>query len=118
MKESFTFGQGRCSVPGPCLATTSCYGLQDSYHLKKVKRERKESFSSVILEGILEKWLRENNQFEFNGSLLPPFSEGAISRSIQYLKEEEFEGLGKESQRAYELIRFGKTVELIHKGGD
>ena len=82
---------------------------------EQAKNERRGSFSSVLLEKILGKWLRENNRVEFRGKEYP-FSEGAIVGAIQELKKIEFEGLGRESETVYDLLVLGKAFEQSVQG--
>ena len=82
---------------------------------EQAKNERRGSFSSVLLEKILGKWLRENNRVEFRGKEYP-FSEGAIVGAIQELKKIEFEGLGRESETVYDLLVLGKAFEQSVRG--
>ena len=70
----------------------------------------------VILEGVLEPWLKANNQITFKGQSYP-FSESNIRRAIETLRDEPFHGLVPTNQRVYELLTLGTSLQQIsHEG--
>ena len=46
----------------------------------------------VILEGVLEPWLKEHNEITFKGQTYP-FSESTIRSAVETLRDEPFDGL-------------------------
>ena len=68
----------------------------------------------VILEGVLEPWLREHNQIAFKGQTYP-FSESNVRRAIDTLTNEPFDGLIPTNQRVYELLTLGTSLQQESK---
>ncbi|GIK70131.1 MAG: DEAD/DEAH box helicase [Bacteroidota bacterium] len=71
--------------------------------------------SNVILEGVLEKQLKEINEFEYKGNKYK-FSDGNIHSAIHALKNVPDEGLLRTSERAYDLFTLGKSFEETIQG--
>ncbi len=69
----------------------------------------------VILEGVLEPWLKANNQITFKGGTYP-FSEGNIRRAVETLRDEPFHGLIPTNQRVYELLTLGTSLQQTIDG--
>jgi type I restriction enzyme, R subunit len=72
--------------------------------------ERKGKFGKVLLEGILAKQLRHLNKIRFKGRELP-FSEENIAKAIEVLREVPFEGLVRTSEKIYDLLTLGKSLD-------
>jgi len=70
----------------------------------------------VILEGVLEPWLKEHNEIAFKGQTYP-FSESNIRHAIETLTNEPFDGLIPTSERVYELLTLGTSLQQTI-GGD
>jgi len=69
----------------------------------------------VILEGVLEPWLKAHNEIAFKGQTYP-FSESNIRRAIETLRDEPFDGLIPTNQRAYELLTLGTSLQQTIDG--
>lgn len=73
-------------------------------------------FSNVILEDVLNKWLRTHNQIRYKGSTYA-FSEANLNAVIRELRDIPIQqGLIPASQQAYELLTLGKSVEQTIDG--
>ena len=66
--------------------------------------------SRVILEGVLEDWLRQHNRIRFKGKELP-FTEGNILSALQTIKEIPFDGLVRTNEKIYDLLCLGKSLQ-------
>ena len=71
--------------------------------------------SRVILEGVLEPWLRAHNQITFKDQTYP-FSEANIRRAVEILRDEPFDGLIPTNQRVYELLTLGTSLKQTIDG--
>ena len=69
----------------------------------------------VILEEVLEPWLREHNQITFKGQTYP-FSEANIRRAVETLRDEPYQGLIPTSERIYELLTLGTSLRQTIDG--
>jgi len=69
----------------------------------------------VILEEVLEPWLREHNQITFKGQTYP-FSEANIRRAVETLRDEPYQGLIPTSERIYELLTLGASLRQTIDG--
>jgi len=69
----------------------------------------------VILEEVLEQWLREHNQITFKGQTYP-FSEANIRRAVETLRDEPYQGLIPTSERVYELLTLGTSLRQTIDG--
>lgn len=67
-------------------------------------------FSNVVLDDILQKWLRENNRVIFKGKELP-FTEGNILSALQALKEIPYDGLVHTNEKIFDLLCLGKSLQ-------
>ncbi|MCI0338041.1 MAG: HsdR family type I site-specific deoxyribonuclease [Acidobacteria bacterium] len=83
---------------------------------QEVFLERKGKLSNVLLEGILEKQLRQLNRITFKGQL-HEFSDTNIQAAIEALKDLPFDGLIRTNEKIYDLISLGKSLEQTI-GGD
>lgn len=77
--------------------------------------ERKGKLSSVLLENILERFLRRNNKIIFKGKEYD-FSDANIKDAIQKLKDVPFDGLVRTSEKIYDLLALGESFEQIIDG--
>jgi type I restriction enzyme R subunit len=66
--------------------------------------------SNVILNGILEDWLRKNNVIRFKGKEYP-FTEGNIISAIQTLKDVIYDGLVRTNETIYDLLILGRSLQ-------
>ena len=71
--------------------------------------------SGVILDGILEQWLRENNVVHYKEQIYP-FTEGNILEAMQTLKNVVYDGLVRTNEKVYDLICLGKSLEQSMSG--
>ncbi len=65
---------------------------------------------NVILDGILEKQLREMNKVQYKGQE-HPFSEGNIINAVQALKDIIYDGLIRTNEKVYDLLCLGKSLQ-------
>lgn len=65
--------------------------------------------SEVLLYGILEGWLRENNRIEYRGESAP-FTEANIASAIATLRDEQDDGLVRTSEKIYDHLLLGKSL--------
>ncbi|SMF78507.1 type I restriction endonuclease subunit R [Pseudobacteriovorax antillogorgiicola] len=71
-------------------------------------RLRGSKASKVILEEVLEKWLRENNSYTFKGKKRA-FSEKSIRTAVESLTNIGIEGLVDTNSKVYDLLVSGKA---------
>jgi type I restriction enzyme R subunit len=71
--------------------------------------------SHVILETVLENWLKQNNRITYKGKQYP-FSESGIRDAISALKDLTPEGLLRENETIYDLLCLGKSIEQTIDG--
>ncbi|NVM22837.1 MAG: HsdR family type I site-specific deoxyribonuclease, partial [Desulfobacterales bacterium] len=70
--------------------------------------------SNVVLEGVLEPWLKAHNQITFKGQTYP-FSEANIRQAVETLTREPYDGLLRTNERVYELLTLGTSLkQTIH----
>ena len=77
--------------------------------------ERKGKLGNVLLEGILAEQLRRLNRIKYRGQEYP-FSDANIQAAIQALKEIQFDGLVRTSEKIYDLLVLGKAMEQAVEG--
>src|SRR6185503_15936787 len=82
---------------------------------QEVHLERKGKFSNILLEGILAQQLRKLNRINYRGRQ-SDFSEANIQSAIQALKDVPFDGLVRTSEKIYELLSLGKSLEQAVDG--
>ena len=82
---------------------------------QEVFMERKGRLSNFLLEGILEKQLRQLNRIRFKGSE-HEFSDANILAAIETLKDVPFDGLVRTSEKIYDLLSLGKSFEQTVAG--
>jgi type I restriction enzyme R subunit len=71
--------------------------------------------SGVLLDGVLETWLREHNVVRFKGEEVP-FSEGNIVGAVQALKDVLYDGLVRTNEKVYDLLCLGKSLQQSLQG--
>lgn len=77
---------------------------------QEVYLERRGKLSNVLLEGVIEKQLRRLNRITFKGKQYD-FSDANILAAIAALKDIPFDGLVRTSEKVYDLISLGKSLE-------
>lgn len=82
---------------------------------QEVHLERKGKLSNVLLEGILAQQLRKANRINYRGRQYD-FSEANIQAAIQALKDVPFDGLVRTSEKIYDLLALGKSLEQTIAG--
>ena len=76
---------------------------------------RGNNLANVVLDGILDPWLRENNSVEFKEKKYP-FTEGNISSAVQALKNVQLDGLIRTNEKIFDLVCLGKSLPQIING--
>ncbi len=71
--------------------------------------------SEVLLFGVLEQWLRENNRIEYRGESVP-FTEANIAAAVATLRDEPDDGLVRTNEKLYDLLVLGKALKQSVKG--
>jgi type I restriction enzyme R subunit len=66
-------------------------------------------YRNVLLEDVLNTWLREHNSIQYKGQSLP-FSETNIQQAVRQLKEEPYDGLVRTNEKIYELLSLGTSL--------
>lgn len=66
--------------------------------------------SEVLLYGVLEDWLRENNRIEYRGESVP-FTEANIASAIATLRDEQDDGLVRTNEKIYDHLLLGKSLK-------
>ncbi|MEI6606783.1 MAG: type I restriction endonuclease, partial [Verrucomicrobiota bacterium] len=77
---------------------------------EEVAVERKGKFGKVLLEGVLAQQLRRLNKINFKGRDLA-FSDENIAKAIEVLRDLPFEGLVRTSEKVYDLLTLGKSMD-------
>ncbi len=77
--------------------------------------ERKGRLGRVLLEGVLTSQLRRLNKIRFKGRELV-FSEENIAKAVEALRDIPFEGLVRTSEKAYDLLTLGKSLDQTLDG--
>jgi type I restriction enzyme R subunit len=77
---------------------------------EEVAVERKGKMGRVLLENVLAGQLRRLNRIRFKGRELA-FSEENIAKAVESLRDLPFEGLVRTSEKAYDLLTLGKSLE-------
>jgi type I restriction enzyme R subunit len=72
--------------------------------------ERKGKMGRVLLENVLAGQLRRLNRIRFKGRELA-FSEENIAKAVEALRDLPFEGLVRTSEKAYDLLTLGKSLD-------
>jgi len=71
--------------------------------------------AGVLLEPVLQDWLRRNNRVVYRGTSLP-FEEGNIAAAVQALKGVVQDGLVRTNEKLYDLLCLGKSLEQSVEG--
>jgi type I restriction enzyme R subunit len=82
---------------------------------EEVYVERRTKFRHVLLEGILAKQLKRLNSISFKGKATA-FSEENISQAIESMREIPFDGLVRTSEKVYDLLTLGKSLDQTIDG--
>jgi type I restriction enzyme R subunit len=82
---------------------------------EEVAVERKGKFGKVLLEGVLAQQLRRLNKINFKGRDLA-FSDENIAKAIEALRDIPFEGLVRTSEKIYDLLTLGKSMDQTIDG--
>jgi type I restriction enzyme, R subunit len=77
--------------------------------------QRKGRFSNLLLEGILAEQLRRINRISYKGEQYE-FNEANIQAAIQALKDIPYDGLIQTSEKIYDLLSLGKSLEQTIDG--
>ncbi len=72
--------------------------------------ERKGKFGRVILENVLAGQLKRLNKISFKGREWP-FTDENIAKGIEALRDIPFEGLVRSSEKVYDLLTLGKSLD-------
>ncbi len=82
---------------------------------EEVAVERKGRLGRVLLEDVLTSQLRRLNKIRFKGREVP-FSEENIASAVGALRDLPFEGLVRTSEKAYDLLTLGKSLDQTIDG--
>lgn len=82
---------------------------------EEVAVERKGKFGKILLEGVLAQQLRRLNKINFKGRDLA-FSDENIAKAIESLRDLPFEGLVRTSEKVYDLLTLGKSMDQTIDG--
>jgi type I restriction enzyme R subunit len=82
---------------------------------EEVAVERKGRMGRVLLENILAGQLRRLNKVRFKGRELA-FTEENITKAVESLRDLPFEGLVRTSEKAYDLLTLGKSLDQTIEG--
>ncbi len=77
--------------------------------------ERKGRFGRILLESVLTGQLRRLNKISFKRREVP-FSEENITKAIEALRDIPFEGLVRTSEKVYDLLTLGKSLDQTING--
>jgi type I restriction enzyme R subunit len=77
--------------------------------------ERKGKFGRVLLEKVLASQLKRLNKVSFKGQEVP-FTDDNIARGVEALRDIPFEGLVRTSEKVYDLLTLGKSLDQIVEG--
>ncbi len=82
---------------------------------EEVYAERRAKLRYVLLESVLGKQLRRLNAISFKGQTVP-FSDENIAKAIEALREVPFDGLVRTSEKVYDLLTLGKSLDQTIDG--
>jgi len=82
---------------------------------EEVAVERKGKLGRVLLEDTLARQLRRLNRISFKGKEVP-FSDENITKAIEALRDIPFEGLVRTSEKIYDLLTLGKSLDQAIDG--
>ncbi len=82
---------------------------------EEVYAERRTKLRYVLLESVLAKQLRRLNIVSFKGQSVP-FSDENIAKAIEALREVPYDGLVRSSEKVYDLLTLGKSLDQTING--
>ena len=82
---------------------------------EEVYAERRAKLRYVLLEAVLSKQLKRLNAISFKGQSVP-FSDENIAKAIEALREIPFDGLVRTSEKVYDLLTLGKSLDQTIDG--
>ncbi len=82
---------------------------------EEVYAERRTKLRYVLLESVLTKQLKRLNSISFKGQSVP-FSDENIAKGIEALREVPFDGLVRTSEKVYDLLTLGKSLDQTIDG--
>ncbi len=82
---------------------------------EEVYSERRAKLRFVLLESVLTKQLKRLNTISFKGQSVP-FSDENIAKAIEALREVPFDGLVRTSEKVYDLLTLGKSLDQAIDG--
>lgn len=82
---------------------------------EEVALERRGKTRHVLLEGILASQLRRLNRIRYKGREVP-FSDENIAKAVEVLREVPFDGLVRTSEKVYDLLTLGKSLDQTVDG--
>ena len=82
---------------------------------EEVYAERRAKLRYVLLESVLAKQLKRLNTISFKGQSIP-FSDENIYKAIEALRDVPFDGLVRTSEKVYDLLTLGKSLDQTIDG--
>ena len=82
---------------------------------EEVYAERRAKLRYVLLESVLTKQLKRLNTISFKGQTVP-FSDENIAKAIEALREVPYDGLVRTSEKVYDLLTLGKSLDQTIDG--
>ena len=82
---------------------------------EEVAVERRGKRRHVLLEDVLATQLKRLNRIAFKGRELP-FTDNNVAKAIESLREVPFDGLVRTSEKIYDLLTLGKSLEQTIEG--
>ena len=82
---------------------------------EEVYSERRAKLRYVLLESVLTKQLKRLNAITFKGQTVP-FSDENIAKAIEALRDVPFDGLVRTSEKVYDLLTLGKSLDQTIDG--
>jgi type I restriction enzyme, R subunit len=82
---------------------------------EEVAVERRGKLRHVLLENVLSTQLKRLNRIVFKGREVP-FSDENVSKAIEVLREVPFDGLVRTSEKIYDLLTLGKSLDQTVEG--
>lgn len=77
---------------------------------EEIYAERRTKLRYVLLENVLARQLKRLNSVSFKGQSAP-FSDENIAKAIEALREVPFDGLVRTSEKVYDLLTLGKSLD-------
>ncbi|MFH1708135.1 MAG: HsdR family type I site-specific deoxyribonuclease [Planctomycetota bacterium] len=82
---------------------------------EEVYAERRAKLRYVLLESVLNRQLKRLNAISFKGQTVP-FSDENINQAIEALREVPYDGLVRTSEKVYDLLTLGKSLDQTIDG--